>query len=300
MDWKEVWVSFARMDYCFVAVALLLNFVSVLFRVIRWRILLQDRCVSSWGKLTAALLVGQAVNVVAPARLGDLARATLVSAKGAVYTLGTIALEGFLDLLMLAALALFSFSRVALPIGWRKAGRGLLATTGMVLVTIVLLIVGQRWIADAVERLLGQWQHPLAKRAWEAIDQILTSLRIMRKPSQLLIAVACTISIWALYGAVNYVLFGAVGTQVPLLAPFFLLVVLQLGVAVPSSPGRIGVFHYLCVQTLALFGLDGAMAMSYAVMLHLISVVTPMVLGALLAWRLGVTWGDTSGHVANA
>jgi hypothetical protein len=300
MDWKEVWVSFTRMDYRFVAAALSLNLASVFFRVIRWRILLQDRFVSSWGKLTVALLVGQAVNVVAPARLGDLARATLISAEGAAYTLGTIALEGFLDLLMLAALALFSFSRVALPIGWQKAGRGLLATAGIVLVAMVLIVAGRRWIADALEQLLGRWQHPLAKRAWEAIDQTLTSLRIMRKPSQFLIALVCTISIWALYGAVNYVLFEAVSTQVPLLVPFFLLVVLQLGVAVPSSPGRIGVFHYLCVQTLALFGLGGAMATSYAVMLHLISVVTPMALGTLLAWRLGVAWGDTSGHVANA
>jgi hypothetical protein len=91
-----------------------------------------------------------------------------------------------------------------------------------------------------------------------------------------------------LYSAVNYTLLGAIGERPSFLAALFLLIVLQIGVAVPSSPGRIGVFHYLCVQALAVFGIGGANALSYAFILHLIAVILPVALGAVLAWRLGV------------
>ena len=72
------------------------------------------------------------------------------------------------------------------------------------------------------------------------------------------------------------------------LAAFFLLVVLQLGIAVPSSPGRVGVFHYLSVQALAVFAVGGATAVSFAIILHLISIILPAVLGAALTWKMGL------------
>jgi uncharacterized protein (TIRG00374 family) len=99
---------------------------------------------------------------------------------------------------------------------------------------------------------------------------------------------AGTIIIWAIYAAVNYVLLAAVGAPLSWLAALFLLAVLQLGVAIPSSPGRVGVFHYLAVQVLAVFGVDQGMAVTYAVLLHLISVMLPAGLGAILAWRSGI------------
>jgi uncharacterized membrane protein YbhN (UPF0104 family) len=49
------------------------------------------------------------------------------------------------------------------------------------------------------------------------------------------------------------------------------------------------VYHYLCIQALAVFGIGDARALSYALVLHVISVVMPMALGAALAWQLGVS-----------
>jgi uncharacterized membrane protein YbhN (UPF0104 family) len=102
-------------------------------------------------------------------------------------------------------------------------------------------------------------------------------------------ALLCSVLVWVLYAAVNATLLTAVGLDAPVLAGLFVLAVLLEGVAVPSSPGRICVYHYLCVQALSVFGFDQAAALSYAIVLHLISVVLPVILGALLAWSLGVS-----------
>lgn len=292
MDWAGVWMAMTQVNYWLVAAALLLNLASVLLRTARWRLMFRQHHVPSFGRLIVALLIGQAINVIAPARLGDLARAALVDAGGTVYTLGTLAVEKALDLLMLAMPVVLLLSQAALPVWWRESGYVLVATSALALVAVAVLVVGRRWVARLLEQLAARWRHPTVQRALNLAGQFLLSLDILGRPTQLLPALAWSTLIWLLYGTVNYILLGAVGERPSVLAALFLLVVLQLGIAVPSSPGRIGVFHYLCVQALTVFGVNGPKAFSYAVILHLISVGVPMAIGSALAWRLGVSlWG---------
>lgn len=293
-DWLGVWTILTQVDYWLVVAALLLNMVGVLLRAARWRLMFRRRSVPSFRRLIAALLVGQAVNVLMPARLGDLARATLTGTGETAYTLGTLVVEKALDLLMLAALVVWLLSQATLPAWWRGSGQALVITSAVALAAVMALVVGRRWIARMLERLVTRWRHPLILRLSTVVSQLLFSLDTLGRLAQLLPVLAWSVLIWTLYGVGNYVLLGAVGERPSVLAALFLLVVLQLGIAVPSSPGRIGVFHYLCVQALAVFGVGGATALSYAVILHLISVIVPMAIGAALAWRLGVLLGNTS------
>lgn len=290
-DWAGVWVALGGMDYWLALLALLINLGSVFLRAARWRLMFRAPRVPPFGKLVAALLVGQAVNVLAPARLGDLARATLVGPGETGYTLGTLVVEIALDLLMLAVLIVLLLSQVTLPSWWRGSGQALLAISTIALAGVGALVVGRRWVTRLLERLSERWPYPWMRRILTAAEQLLLSLDTLGQPARLFSALAWSVMIWLSYAAVNYTLLGAIGESPSILAALFLLAVLQLGVAVPSSPGRLGVFHYLCVQALGVFGIEGSEALSYAFVLHLISVVLPMALGAALAWRLGVQFG---------
>jgi hypothetical protein len=65
-----------------------------------------------------------------------------------------------------------------------------------------------------------------------------------------------------------------------------LLAVLQLGMAVPSLPGRIGVFEGVCVAVLALFGVHAELALACGLLLHAVVLLPPAALGAWWLWRL--------------
>jgi hypothetical protein len=93
--------------------------------------------------------------------------------------------------------------------------------------------------------------------------------------------------IWAMTVLLNQLLLWSLGIEVPLVAPLLLLVVLQVGVRVPSSPGSIGVFHYLSVLTLALFGVDKDLAFAYGVLLHLVTYLPPSLLGVVYLAKSG-------------
>ena len=293
-DWADVRAALVQVDYRLVIAATLLNLASVPLRTLRWRLMFHAPHSPTFGRLIAALLIGQAVNVLSPARLGDLARATLADAGGTAYTLGTLVVELVLDLLMLVASILFLLlvglerSVATVPAWWQGSEQALLVAGGAALAATAVVVIGRRWLARALERLAARWRHPAIQRVVTWANQLLLSLDTLGRTARLLPVLACSALIWTLYSAVNYTLLGAIGERPSFLAALFLLIVLQIGVAVPSSPGRIGVFHYLCVQALTVFGIGGANALSYAFILHLISVILPVALGAILAWRLGV------------
>jgi hypothetical protein len=73
------------------------------------------------------------------------------------------------------------------------------------------------------------------------------------------------------------------------MASVLVLVTLQAGIAIPSVPGRIGVFEYICVVTLVFLGVDETLAFSFGVVLHALVMLPVVLSGALLFWVLGLS-----------
>lgn len=290
INWPAAWRALRQTDYRLVALALGLNLASIPWRTMRWQGFFPPETRPPFGKLTAAMLIGQAVNIIAPARLGDLVRASLVETERTVYVLGTLVIQTVLDLLMVAALVLVLLFQVTLPDWWRGSGQVLLVTSVVAVGGVAGLILGRKLVARRLAVWLNRWPALKKFRVLDMADHFLRSFDMVSRPLVLMRALGWSVVIWIFYGAVNYVLLAAVGAPLSMLAAFFLLVVLQLGVAIPSSPGRVGVYHYLSVAALAVFGVDGPRAVSYAIILHFISVIVPVAVGALLAGHMGVSF----------
>jgi uncharacterized protein (TIRG00374 family) len=287
-DWPATGAVLAHADPRLLAAAIALNVLTVPLRAARWRLLFPPQRPPGWGRLMAALLIGQAVNQIAPARLGDLARATFVGSEPTVFVLGTQMIQVAVDLLMTVLLVTVLLFQTALPDWWRGSALAVAATASAAVAVVGLLFVVRAPLMAWLHRIAPRWPFPLVQRLLALIELFLGSLDALQRPAAMLSVLAWSAALWIVYGLTNYAVMVAVGAAAPLLAAYFVLVVLQLGVAVPSSPGRIGVFHYLSVQALAVFAVPRAQAVSFAIVLHLIAVVLPMLAGGVLAWRMGV------------
>jgi hypothetical protein len=92
----------------------------------------------------------------------------------------------------------------------------------------------------------------------------------------------------------NWLAARALDVPVSYQASMLLLAVLQISavVPIPTSPGRVGLFHYLCVISLAIFGVRRQVALSYGLVLHFL-VYLPMTVGGPLGiWLESVGWRD--------
>ena len=251
----------------------------------RWQRFFTPRLPPSSARLFEILTIAQLVNGVLPAKLGPLVRAYLAGrgeGEGVAFALTTIVgeklVEG-LSLLMIGA-ALLPFVPLAdwlRPATW--VGAALLLTA---LVLVAWIAFKQEAAGRWLERILARWPRLLG-----AARSALAALDVWRDRRAILALAGWSVLIWVLTVLLNQLLLWSLGIDVPLVAPLLLLVVLQIGVRVPSSPGSIGVFHYLSVLALTLFGVEKDLAFSYGVLLHMVMYLPPSLLGIVYLVRSG-------------
>jgi uncharacterized protein (TIRG00374 family) len=275
-------------DYRYVVLAVGLVLLSPLVRALRWKLLYHPHHhgLSVW-RLAVILLIGQMLNIVIPARTGELARIYLMGRTGdrsRAFTLGTIAIEKWLDILMMLLLLMFMPAVVAVP-GWFRDSRAGLAVFAVAFFAVGLVLsYGKQQFVRVASRLSVSLPDDWQARARRGVALALGSLDVLRSPRVGLQLQLWSAAVLALSVLVNYFTFKALGLDLSLTVALFLLAVLQVGVAVPSAPGKLGVFHYLCTLALGFFGVTRGTALGYSFLLYAIVFLPPIVLGAVSLW----------------
>lgn len=242
---------------------------------------------AGWS-LLPALVIGQLLNTLIPARVGDLARVVVgdgATGLGKAFLLGTVVLEKLVDGLCVLVVAVLILPFLRLP-EWLVAG-GLDVAVGVLALGVgiaALLLVGDRLLgllARLLDRLPGSWSAWLTR----SIGNALRGLGGLRSWPQRGWTAWWSFVAWTSAIATNWLVFRAVGLDADLGAAVVVLIATQVGGSVPSIPGRVGVFHSLVAAPLLLLGIDATRAISAAVVLHLVVFGTQLVLGVLFLWR---------------
>ena len=76
----------------------------------------------------------------------------------------------------------------------------------------------------------------------------------------------------------------AFGLDIPFSACFLVLLTQVLGIMIPSAPGFVGVHHAATIAGLAFFGVDGEVALSVALALHIVLFLTLTIPGLVFLW----------------
>lgn len=260
-----------------------------LAKAIRWKLLFFPRHRGlHLARLFSVLFIGQTVNSVLPARLGEIARAYLVGELEKVsksWTLSTIIVEKALDSMMLLLLMAALVPSVPLPVWIRSSELTLVVVLAFLLLFLVSLAHKRGRQNSLIERTMRYI--PLSKRLGlsQKISLALQSLEPLKDGKAMAGLLLLSVIVWALALSTNALTLAAMNMNLPLWVSALLLVVLQVGSSIPTSPGRIGVFHYLCILTLSLVAVDRSRALGFALVLHLIVYAPMIILGTLFMWR---------------
>lgn len=278
----------------FVLLALLSVGATIAAKALRWRLLFYPKNENlPLGSLVSALLIGQTINLLLPARLGEFARAYLVGEteeRQKLLALGTIVVEKLLD--GLALLLLLGLLFLVLPVrDWLRVSGALAALATAALLAVVLLLTGQRQrilgISDRLGRRVPRLGRLRPKAHVASLADGLSSLQSTGVRARL---ICWTAGVWLLAAATNWLVLVGMQVRVPVvLASLLVLVVVHLGLVVPSSPARIGVFHYLCLLSLSMLGVEEAQALAYGIVLHFVVVLPVLVAGLACLWRENLT-----------
>jgi uncharacterized protein (TIRG00374 family) len=290
-----LWLSFRRIDaralaeglrslrWGWIVAALANILLGVYILGLRWRILLRPRAEVPPGALFRLNVLSQFVNIVMPARLGEVARLFLAARERSIpasFVLGTIGAEKVLDVLVFAGL----WMAVPASLAFGRPSPSFPAAAAAFVVSAALFAVLARRpepsirIAGSAIGLIFPSRRPRAE-GW--LRNALQAIEPLRKPSVLAPLFFWTAALIINQALSNFLVFRAFDLSLPTQAALFVLLAVQAGTVPPSLPGKIGVFEYAVVLALGAYAVPQSAALTYAVVLHLVAYLPKIILGAV-------------------
>jgi uncharacterized protein (TIRG00374 family) len=129
-------------------------------------------------------------------------------------------------------------------------------------------------------------------RGRRVLETFVQGLSVLRRPTRFAAVFGWSIAHWLLNGVGFWLSFKAVGITAPFSAALFLQAFISLGTAVPALPGFFGVFEYMSVQGLAIYGVGQQQAATWAIGYHLLTFIPITLIGAYYFTRLGLKMRD--------
>lgn len=295
VDWADVWLSWKSAKKDLLLGGTMLLVASWMISAVRWRILLIPAPGLHVRDTFAYITIGYLANTVLPLRLGDLARASLIGRNkglGISRSLGSMAFERILDMLVLLGIAFFLTWMVEFP-GLIKTGIASMTVVAFGGLVFLLLISFNQKYVGLLSSLLGRLASDrLVYRITKLIANFSSGIGAMRHPGRIITIIFVSILVWGCAGLAAWMWAMAFNLSLPWYAPFFVLVVINLGSAIPSSPGYVGVYHYLAVLALSVWVPDRNAALAYAIGTHALNIMANVVLGSYFLVREGVSLHD--------
>ena len=301
-DLSQVWVEMRTASLALVVVGALINVATYPLRAVRWRYLLAPvGTVRLWPALSATI-IGFATSVILPARAGEFLRPYLLARRerlSATSAFATIVLERVLDLVTVLLL-LGTFLLTAGPGRGPFAADGLRAVRGgglaaaLAAAGLLALLGALAGHPDWLVRLVRRLERRLpatAGRLAPVIERFTIGLATVRQPRRLLVALALSVPLWLAIAAGIWVTALAFHMTVPYVGSFLIVGFLVIGVAVPT-PGAIGGFHAAFeVAVTTFYGVAADRAVGAAIVLHAVSFLPVVAMGAGLMVHEGLSLG---------
>lgn len=307
VEFRDVWDLLRRSNVFLFVLGTAVATCMFPLRARRWQPILEPVAGKiPFAPLWRATAIGMMANNVLPLRAGEVARAYALTRQVPTVALATslssLAVDRLFDAIVVFLLMFGAMLDPAFPSDVRIKGLTIaqLAASGVVLMCI--LLVGCYTVVlqpDRVRKLLSTVALRVIPRFEPGLirlfGHVAGGLAVLKDSRRFLAVLGWALAHWLVHALGLYICFLAVGIDVPFSAALFLQGILALGVAVPSSPGFVGVFEGAATIGLAVYGVPTTLAVSWAIGYHVLSFIPITAMGAWYFARLGLGMRELRG-----
>jgi glycosyltransferase 2 family protein len=268
IEFRQIWATLRNVNPLLALVPLVFIGCDVFLASCKWSIIIGGG--ATVRETFVAYLIGLFVNNVLPARLGEVARAYVMSTKKGrsfTYCLTSVALDRFFDLTGLLLLILIFFPRSSLP---RTISQAIYVVIGVMLFCVFLIILLSREsVANRISDRFTGIEKSFFKRFSKRIIEIQENLKRINSPLTLISLVILSACAWLFMSIALYTVIRALGIHsVSFRVIPFVCALLNFGVSIPSSPGYVGVYQFLLVYLLSIFGVPKYEGFTISILYH--------------------------------
>lgn len=261
LDVRDVADTLKSTTWSLVALACAMNVgPNTCARALRWRALLpattsEARRAPKLADLAAAVLAGQAANTALPLRGGEVVRAIVLRERDRDVPMPAIVGSQIAEKLVeVGSLVVVTLPVVTTPWAAKHAGLGAYVAAGVGLVVLIATAVGKLGESGKIAflarlRARAPRMFPLGPKAWLAS----LAWAIASDAIDLAMVAACA---------------AAVGLTVPLAVWCAVLLAVNVGTSVPTTPGSVGPHEAASIFALVSAGVDADHALAFALVYH--------------------------------
>ncbi|MCS7286428.1 MAG: lysylphosphatidylglycerol synthase transmembrane domain-containing protein [Anaerolineae bacterium] len=296
IDWGKTWQSLQGADYRFVALAFISTSLSYFLRTTRWKWILEPAGNFSFPVLFPSLMVGFAINNLLPGRLGEFARAYLVSRKTKVsvsLSFATVVVERVLDGLTIVG----AMGAVGLFYPLPDWGKKVALLSAFLFLSTLMVLLSLLFLRAQTMKILGFLANPLPQQ-WERkllgmISSFTEGLEILRSGPVFLRSLTFSVVIWGVETVTYYL--GMRALHIPLAGwngvwqALFFMSAVNLGIMIPAAPGGLGPYQASAILALAVFGVPKEVALSASLLTHAVQYFYVVALGLYFMGKEGLS-----------
>lgn len=295
VDFAQMWAAFQQMNYWYLLPALAIMFFSHWLRALRWRYFLAPIHKVDLKTLYSSLLIGYMANTFLPAHLGEFIRAYLVGKRYPIpgsSVFATIVIERIIDVFTLLTLMAVTIIVFPFPAWVRQSGYISFAFIFVLLVALWLMKRYRTRATKVLNVILKPLPSHLSHKINELLHSFLDGVVGLKNWRHYIIVGILSLAIWFCYGYIFQIGLHAFNFvelyNTPWMTPLVLLVITTIAILVPSSPGYVGTYHYLCQISLGFFGVPESDALTFAFVIHGINFLPILLVGLVLVTVMGM------------
>jgi uncharacterized protein (TIRG00374 family) len=301
VSFSDLWQAFSRSDLHFLFLALVSVAVNVLLKILRWKVLLGSSGSDiRLPKISMSFLAAQMLNTFVPIRAGEISRVYVIGKTGIghAFVLGTIAVEKIVDMIAYTLLFILLLVLIPLPEWIGVSGATFVLSTFSISIMVFFAAFYRNQLLKFLDRVITWLPERYRSKFLHHLHNGLSSLDVLQNRVETIELAVATAIIWGTAILTNYLILLSLKIDLPITASLLVLIALQAGISIPSLPGKLGVFEYMCILALGAFGINQALALSYGILLHVI-IYLPIVISGLLSYLL-LDVGNSKGRAASA
>ncbi len=303
LHFADMWQILIGARYFWLLPGVAVYFVGVWARAWRWHYLLRPVKAVSTRTMFPIVAIGYMGNNIYPARAGEILRAVVLKRRAGVpvsASLATIIVERVFDgvvMLSFVFLNLPELARLTFDSGFVGDIQSLALWGAAAFLGVLLLFLLAAMFPTPTEKLTRILIQRLVPERWRAKAlsvsvRFLGGLESLRSPREALMVFVTSLVIWLLETGKYWFVMHAFDFQVSFFALMLMNGIVNLATTIPSAPGYVGTFDAPGIAVLKAYGVDGAIAAGYTLVLHIALWLPITLLGGYYMAREGIKWGD--------
>ena len=299
----DMWQELREADYWWLLPGVAVYFLGVWARAWRWHYLLRPLKQIPTKTMFPIVAIGYMGNNIYPARAGELLRAYVLRRREGVAisaSLATIIVERAFDGVVMLAfvfLNLPELARLTADSGFVGSIRNLAIWGAGIFLAAVIVFLLMAALPDQASKVLGWFIDRLIPARFRVqvsgfFERFLGGMASLRSPADVLMVLVTSVVIWLFETGKYWFVMHAFNFEVTFFALMLMNGIVNLATTIPSAPGYVGTFDAPGIAVLEAYGVPGAIAAGYTLVLHAALWFPITLLGAYYMARESLSWGQ--------